>query len=68
MRVKLLQGYNGFPVGRVLNVAEGVARLLIQRMIAESVDDPDSDGKAEGGEQGEKKAFSGPPKAKRKRN
>lgn len=67
MRVKLLQGYNGFPVGRVLNVAEGVARLLIQRMIAEPVDDPDNDGKAEGGEQGEKKAFSGPPKAKGKR-
>jgi hypothetical protein len=72
MRIELLQGYNGFLAGRELNVGEGVARLLIQRGIAKSIEpvalshDADSDGKDEGGEEGEKKAFSKPPKPKRR--
>lgn len=66
MKIKLLQMYNGMPAGRELDLGRGVAELLIQRKIAEPFNDPDGDGKQEGGEQGEKKAFTAPPRSKRK--
>jgi hypothetical protein len=77
MRIRLLQGYNGFLPGRELNLGDGVANLLLQRGIAEPIDagtdgektgtDLDGDGQDEGGEHGTKKAFSKPPSHKRNR-
>jgi len=78
MKIRLMQGWNGIAAGSIVNLGEGQAVLLIGRRQAvqhfgdeEAItvaNDPDNDGRAEGGEEGEKKAFSGPPKAKRKRN
>ena len=69
MKIRLMQGWNGIAAGSIVNLGEGQAVLLIGDEEAITVaNDPDNDGRAEGGEQGEKKAFSGPPKAKRKRN
>ena len=60
MQQKLLQQWNGMPAGRVIDVGEGVAQLLMQRKISEPFIDPDNDKKAEGGFFGQKKAFSSP--------
>lgn len=69
MKIRLLKPYGLSAAGDILNPAPPVAKLLIHSGRAEAVDDgadPDADGKAEGGAEGEKKAFSRPPKTKRK--
>lgn len=68
MKLRLKQMYLGQPAGKIVDYGAGVAELLIQRGIAVEVkDDPDADGKAEGGQDGVKKAFFGPPAGKSKR-
>lgn len=64
--IRLLKMYNGIPAGPTpRDFGKGVETELIRRGIAEEIapvqSDPDGDGKAEGGRDGEKKAFSGPP-------
>jgi hypothetical protein len=61
MKIRLLTMYNGIQAGTVIDPGAGVAALLIQRKIAEIVNDADNDGREEGGPQGTKKAFTAPP-------
>lgn len=68
MKAKLLKQYLAFPPGSITDFAEPITTLLIRRGVAVAIkEDPDGDGKAEGGRQGEKKAFSRPPQGKGKR-
>lgn len=67
MKVRLLKPYLSSAAGDVIDPAATIAQLLVMRGIAEPVgSDPDSDGKDEGGADGEKKAFSRPPKTKKR--
>ena len=66
MKAKLIRQYLSFPPGHIVDFPLPVLSLLIRRGIAKAMD-PDRDGKAEGGEDGEKKAFSRPPQGKGKR-
>lgn len=67
MKIRLLKPYGLSAAGDILDPAPPVAKLLIYDGRAEAVDssDPDADGKDEGGAEGEKKAFSRPPTAKK---
>jgi len=68
MKIRLLKSYGLSAAGDILDPAPPVAKLLIHSKRAEAVDssDLDADGRDEGGAEGEKKAFSRPPKTKRK--
>lgn len=61
MRARLLKPYLSFAKGAEVDFAPSIMVLLIQRGVAEQIKDPDGDGRAEGGRDGEKKAFSRPP-------
>ena len=67
MKIRFIKAYGLSVPGDVIDPDQvDVARLLIQRGIAvRCTDDPDGDGKAEGGQRGEKKAYSRPPVARR---
>jgi len=72
MKIRLKTMWNGLAAGRELELGAGQVQLLIQRGIAEVIEDskridPDKDGKAEGGIFGEKKAFTRPPQGKGRR-
>lgn len=67
MKAMLLKHYLAFPPGHIVDFPLPVLTLLIRRGIAKAIDDPDGDGKAEGGKEGEKKAFSRPPQGKHKK-
>jgi len=69
MKYKLIKQYQSFPPGSFVDFPWPVMSLLIQRGMIEQIEDKDldRDGKAEGGERGEKKAFSRPPQGKGKR-
>lgn len=65
MKAKLLKAYLSFPAGAIVDFAPPITTELIKREIAVAIkEDPDGDGKAEGGRHGEKKAFSRPPVGK----
>ncbi len=68
MKIRFIKAFGLSVPGDVIDPEQvDVARLLIQRGIAVRVgvtDDPDGDGKAEGGQRGEKKAYSRPPARK----
>lgn len=68
MKIRLLKPYGLSAAGDTLDPPPPVAKLLIHGGRAEAIDDSDldADGKDEGGEEGEKKAFSRPPKTKRR--
>lgn len=61
MKIRLREMYLGRPAGSIMEPGRGAAQLLIERGIAEEIIDPDNDGRAEGGRDGEKKAFVRPP-------
>ena len=66
MKIRFLKAWGLSNPGDIINPPQlDVALLLISRKIAEVYDDPDGDGKAEGGQRGEKKAYSRPPAARR---
>lgn len=66
MKIRLKTMWNGMPAGRELDLGKGQAVLLIQRNVAEEINDQDGDGKAESGVAGTVKAFFNPPSTKRK--
>ena len=63
MKIRFLKAWGLSNPGDVIDPPQiDVALLLIARGIAvRCTDDPDGDGKAEGGQRGEKKAYSRPP-------
>ena len=62
MRIRFIKAFGLSVPGDVIDPPQiDVALLLIARGIATPCDDPDGDGKAEGGQRGEKKAYSRPP-------
>lgn len=69
MRIRLTKAYGLSAPGDELDPPASVAKLLIKSGRAVAIDgsDLDGDGKAEGGAEGEKKAFSSPPATKSKR-
>lgn len=70
MKIRLLKPWQMSAAGDELDPPAPVAKLLIDRDYAIALDggsDPDDDGKAEGGADGIKKAFSSPPATKPKR-
>lgn len=64
MKLILDKPYNGLAKGDEMDVGAGVAQELINRKVAHEKQDPDKDGKAEGGLAGQKKAFTAPPAGK----
>lgn len=60
MKIILDKPYNMLAVGDEMDVSAGIAQELIKRKVAHTKNDPDGDGKAEGGLAGIKKAFSSP--------
>lgn len=68
MKARLLKGYLEYPPGTIVDFPLPITIELIKRGVAvELKNDPDGDGKSEGGHKGEKKAFSRPPEGKRQR-
>lgn len=66
MKIRFLKAWGLSNPGDIIDPPQiDVALLLIARGIATPYDDPDGDGKAEGGQRGEKKAYSRPPAARR---
>ena len=62
MKIRFIKAFGLSVPGDVIDPPQiDVALLLIARGIATPHDDPDGDGKAEGGQRGEKKAYSRPP-------
>lgn len=67
MKIRFLKAWGLSNPGDIIDPPQiDIALLLIARGIAAPHDDPDGDGKSEGGQRGEKKAYSRPPAARRR--